>query len=215
MLQLIIFDYDGLMVDSEELAYRAERELLASFGARLERAYFNQFLGVPVLETLRNYLKKFPLKNATIENLVLERERLMLKREAELQPMKGLFGLLDCLHRKNIRLAIASSGTKEYVLRGLRHLGIENKFQVVVCSDEVKRGKPFPDLVLLALERAQIQAKNAIMLEDSLSGVEAAKRAGVFCIAVPPAGTDWNTYRHCDLVTSSLEQIRCLLLTRA
>lgn len=207
MLQLIIFDYDGLMVDSEELAYLADHELLSSLGVHLDREYFNRFLGIPVIDTLKDYVGKYSL-DVEIDALLLRREELMLRLEKNLKPMKGLFELLHYLHSSGIRMAIASSGKKNYVLRGLHQFGIKDAFEAVVCSDEVERGKPFPDLVLEALQQTGTDPGHACMLEDSLHGAEAARRAGVFCIVVPPAAADVHGYKQCDFIAADLPQVQ-------
>jgi len=211
MLKLIIFDYDGLLVNTEDLAFWAEKELLKKFGVELTFEEFFKFLGHSVRETLEYYKKTFSLSPSLdeLERLRYEIVYKLLPEKLELRP--GAKELLDFLEKKGIKKVIASSGKREYILKGLEILGIRERFSRITTVDEVKRGKPAPDLFLKALEKEGVNPSQALVLEDSLTGVEAASRAGILAIAIPYFKEQFPQYKDCPLVAKSLKEVRDLL----
>jgi HAD superfamily hydrolase (TIGR01509 family) len=208
--RLVIFDHDGLMVNSEDVVFAALQQLFRRHQHDFTWEYYSGTIGLPVAESLRLYLRDFPIP-LTYEDFTAERNRLVAEQMATaLRPMPGLVSLLDLLRERGVPLAVATSGTREYITRTLERFALADYFQAVVCIDDVARGKPHPDLVLRALEVTNTPADEAIMLEDAPHGVEAAHRAGVFCLAVPTRGIDLNLYRKAGAIASDLVAVRRL-----
>lgn len=211
MIKLIIFDYDGLLVDSEKIAFIAEKKILKEYGNNLTKKIFNKYLGYSVRETLLEYIKNFNLKTS-YEKLNQKREKIIDKLiETEIKLMPGAKNLLKYIKSINIPMVIASSGEIDYLKKGLRQLGIIDYFQNITSVGEVKRGKPHPDLFLKALSKNHIKANEAVVLEDSLSGVTSAKKAKIFCIAVPNKNMDIKKYKTADIVLRSLSELKNML----
>lgn len=207
MLKLVIFDYDGLMVDSEQLAFIAKKRLFKRYGKFISKELFDSTLGIPVKDTLKMYTKHFSL-DLSLELLIKEREKLVNDLVSKkLEPMPGLFELLSFLRSNHIRMAIATSGKKEYVMQGLEKLKIAMYFETIACVDEVKRGKPYPDLLNEVVRRVGVRKDECIMLEDALSGVEASINASIFCIVVPPKQLNINLYYDVDCIFNSLQEV--------
>lgn len=210
MTRLVIFDHDGLMVNSEDVVFAALQQLFRTHQHDFTWHYYSGTIGLPVAESLRMYLRDFPIP-LSYEDFTAERNRLVAAQmETALRPMPGLLALLDLLRERGVALAVATSGTRAYITRNLERFGLAEYFQAVVCIDDVARGKPHPDLVLRALEVTTTPAEEAIMLEDAPHGVEAAYRAGVFCVAVPTRGIDLNLYRKAGAIASDLLAVRRL-----
>ncbi|MDP2649479.1 MAG: HAD family phosphatase [bacterium] len=209
MIKLVIFDYDGLLVKSETLAFIAEKKVLSQFGKNLTREIFDRFLGYSVKDTLKGYQTIYKL-NISLDNLLQKREKIINRLiETDLKLMPGAKSLLGYLKARKVKMVIASSGEYEYIKKGLKKLNIENYFQNITCVSEVKKGKPNPDLFLEALKKNNIKSVNAIVFEDSISGINASKKAKIFCIAVPPKEkNDFKEYRIADLILDNLKKAK-------
>jgi HAD superfamily hydrolase (TIGR01509 family) len=208
--QLVIFDHDGLMVNSEDVVFAALRQLFRRHQHDFTWDYYSGTIGLPVADSLRLYHRDFPIP-LTLDEFTAERNRLVAEQmETALGLMPGLVPLLDLLRERGVPLAVATSGTRAYITRNLERFGLTGYFEAVVCIDDVARGKPHPDLILRALELTATSSADALMLEDAPHGVEAAHRAGVFCVAVPTRGIDLNLYREAGAIASDLFAVRRL-----
>jgi HAD superfamily hydrolase (TIGR01509 family) len=206
--KLVIFDHDGLMVNSEDVVFAAMQQLFGRYGHPFSWEYYCTTIGLPVSESIAIYLRDLAVP-LDYDNFLAERNRLVGELlETQLQLMPGLLPLLEFLRERGIAMAVATSGTREYITRNLERFGIAHYFRAVVCIDDVRRGKPHPDLVLKALERTSTGPADALMLEDAPHGVEAAHQAGVFCVAVPTRGLDLNLFRKADVVARDLDAVR-------
>ncbi len=209
--RLIIFDHDGLMVNTEDVVYAALAELFGEYGRAFTWDYYITSLGMPVTESLAMYLRDHPL-DMTLEHLAtLHDERVRALTETDLRPMPGLMPLLEALHARGDLLAVATSGTRAHITNNLARFGLTDSFDAVVCIDDVAHGKPHPDLVLEALRRTGTAASDAIMLEDAPRGVEAAHRAEVFCIAVPTHGVPLDAFALAPVIARDLHAVQWLL----
>jgi HAD superfamily hydrolase (TIGR01509 family) len=208
MTKLVIFDHDGLMVNSEDVVFAALCELFGRYEKGFPWDYYCQTIGLPVAESIRMYVEDFPV-GRTYEEFFAERNRLVGERLiTHLRLMPGVVELLDTLRAQGIATAVATSGTRDYIARNLERFDIAHYFAAVVCIEDVRRGKPHPDLILRALEATGTPSEEAIMLEDAPHGVEAAQRAGVYCIAVPTQGIDYSRFQRADLIARDLLAVR-------
>ena len=118
--------------------------------------------------------------------------------------MPGLPELLAVLQRRNLPLAIATSSSPEFVRRALRIRRLEDRFRFFLTPDDVKRGKPHPDIYQLAAERHNVPVEHMLVLEDSRNGSLAAAAAGAVTVAVPGSHSANQDFSHVDLVVRSL-----------
>lgn len=210
--RLVIFDHDGLMVNTEDVVYAALVQLFGEYGCAFPWEYYTTSLGMPVAEALAMYLRDLPL-SLTIEELAAVRnERVRALTETDLRPMPGLVPLLVALRAHGDLLAVATSGTRSHISASLTRFGLTDFFDAVVCIDDVARGKPHPDLILEVLHRTGMEARDAIMLEDAPRGVEAAHRAGVFCIAVPTHDVPLDEFALAPAIARDLHAVQRLLV---
>jgi HAD superfamily hydrolase (TIGR01509 family) len=207
MVKLIIFDHDGLMVNSEEIIFTAIRDIFKKYHQNYTREYFNQHIGMSVAESLQIFYKDFPIPITFKEFYNLRNDKVSKYLEKRLQIMDGLIPLLNYIHKLHIPMAIATSGKKDYITKNLNKFGISKYFNIITTIDEVKKGKPHPDLILKTLEKAKTEAKNTIILEDAPNGIEAAHNAGVFSIAIPTKGMDYNRFTKANVLFNNLHQV--------
>ncbi|WIG57768.1 MAG: Beta-phosphoglucomutase [Ktedonobacterales bacterium] len=211
MNKLAIFDHDGLMVNSEDIAYAALSEIFAEHGYLFPWDYYVTSVGLPVADAVTMFLRDLPIPLSAAELRDQRDQRMTALREREMRLMPGLAELLDDLKASDVPMAVATSGSRPYITWSLRHFGLAHYFDAVTCIDDVPRGKPHPDLILKALELTATPPEHAVMLEDSPHGVEAAYRAAVRCIAVPTRGIALSGFTRASAVVASLVECRPLL----
>jgi HAD superfamily hydrolase (TIGR01509 family) len=184
-IEAVIFDLDGLMVDSEPLAREAWRTFLAGFGHALDEETVDAMLGLRLMDSAQVVKERFGLP-LTLEQIANRRAELLLAAlPGNLQPMPGLGEVLAAVDARGLRRAVATSSPKSYAPVALREVGVADGFAALVTGDMVERGKPAPDIYLAAAAVLGLPAAACLALEDSPNGVRAAKAAGMRCVAVP------------------------------
>ncbi|MFV1884749.1 MAG: HAD family hydrolase [Balneola sp.] len=205
MTKLFIFDLDGVLLDSETLYRKINFELFEDLGAEITNEEYNSFIGISG-EKMWDYIKrKGNLKQSISELRALERERKFegLTRN-ELISNKGLLELLDKLKSMDIHCAIASSGMMKNIKIILSKLNVETYFSYIVSGEMPERGKPAPDIFLLAAEYFGVDSKECIVMEDSRHGTLAAKAAEMKCIGYINPGSGNQDLSKADIVVESL-----------
>ena len=201
----VVFDMDGLLLDTELLWHRSEVELFARRGAEFTWDDKMAVIGTSFAITGTYFARRLGVPESEGPALVREMEELMhayLRDEVSGRP--GAVELVERL-RGRTRLGLASNSPRALVDVALTTARLTDAFEAIVTSDDVTHPKPAPDLYLLACERLGVAPADALALEDSASGVAAAKAAGLTCIAVPQfAETDVSA---ADRVIDSLEEL--------
>lgn len=181
----LIFDFDGLIVDSETPGFQAWSEVYATHGCSLPFDKYSACIGTIGGFDLHAYLEEQSGRSfdrADLEHACNARWLKLMKAQPLLP---GISACISSAKRRGLKLAIASSSTQKWVTGNLRKFGLLDEFDAVCTSDYVSVVKPDPALYLLALEKLGVRADEAIAFEDSPNGILAAKRAGIYCIAIP------------------------------
>ena len=208
--QAIIFDMDGLMVDSEKLYRKAEDALAAKHKKKVTQPTIDKMMGRKAEEAMQIFCDDLDLKG-DIHGYIDEIESMMTAAlDAGIDAMPGLFSLLDFL-RGHYKLAIATGSKKIFVERILKKLGLVSDFEVVQDSDNIRFGKPHPEIYQKTLERLSLKASDTLVLEDSENGCRAAKSAGCFVVAVPNSHTAAQNFSMADSIIPSLDALIPLL----
>jgi len=216
MLRTVIFDFDGVIIDSEILHFRAFNEVLAPLGASIiEQDYFKDYLGLTDLDCFKAVNSKFKLNldNSGLENILKEKSRSfrkLVKTSGKL--IEGVCDFLTMLKQNNIPMAICSGALLAEIVLILDANKLKSFFEVIVSADQVKRGKPFPDCFLLTLQKLNekrtpaIQPGQCIVVEDSRWGLEAAQKAGMRTVAVTNS-YDAKQLKMADKIVTSLSEL--------
>jgi len=194
MLRAVIFDFDGVIADSEMLHFSAFNQVLRQFGVELKKEdYFKNYLGLTDIDFFGDVADKLQIDNKTyqVEKLMQQKNQIfkaLAKKQCRI--MEAVPQLLSMLKQHNIAMAICSGAILADIELILTSAGLQRFFDVIVSADDVDRGKPEPDGFLLALARLHqsrpnpVLAKDCIVIEDSHWGIEAAQAAGMHTIAV-------------------------------
>jgi HAD superfamily hydrolase (TIGR01509 family) len=210
-IKALLFDFDGLILDTETPEFHVWQAIYREYGHELTAEQWGQIVGgfgssdFDAAEHLAGLAG-----NGTNADELRARHRSESDALTLLQPvLPGIVDYLDEAKRLDLRLAIASSSPHGWVDMQLTRLGLFDRFDVIVCADDVPPGrtKPYPDLFLLTLECLEIQAGEAIVFEDSPNGVKAAKAAGIFVVAVPNPITAKLHIEGADLTLNSLADL--------
>jgi HAD superfamily hydrolase (TIGR01509 family) len=200
----VIFDMDGLLVDSERSWGEAEAELFARHGAPDDAATIEDTHGRSVEETVAMYEARL---GAPAQELFDELIGLMRTRYATVVPARPGASELVTMLRGRVRLAVASNSPRDLVELGLIHHGLREAFDAIVTAAEVGRPKPAPDIYLEACRRLGVAPADAVALEDSPPGIAAAKAAGLLCVGVPERESVDLAAAGADVVIGSLADI--------
>jgi HAD superfamily hydrolase (TIGR01509 family) len=181
----VVFDMDGVLVDTEHLWDEVREELTTEWGGRYTPEAQEAMMGMSSHEWSR-YLHETVGLREPPETINTEVVRRMLARyEVDLPVVPGAVEAVRRLHGEGVRLAVASSSNRELIDAVLRRLGLAALFEVTVSSEEVARGKPAPDVYLETARRLGLDPARCAAVEDSASGIRAAHAAGMHVIAYP------------------------------
>lgn len=192
-MQAVIFDMDGVLVDSEPLHRQHIQEFLVKIGVTEPEKLRHNFKGVSTKDTSRIIIETFELEYDIDEMIKMSRQAYIdhLNSLNELPSIPGAVKFVKSLAKAGHPLALASSASSKRIEMFLDKLGLKEYFKVVASGDHVDRSKPAPDIFLLAANKLGVDPKDCVVIEDAENGVTAAKAAGMKCIAY--AGSDHNT----------------------
>ncbi|MSQ40456.1 MAG: HAD family hydrolase [Dehalococcoidia bacterium] len=204
MIQAVLFDFDGLILDTEGAAFRAWQEIYNEHGSSLPLSVWAQAIGTSDAFDPYSYLEGQlgrPVDREAVRVRYRQRTTELIEAQAILP---GVVQYIATAGRLGLKLGVASSSSREWVTGHLARLGLADAFVAVKCSDDVRLTKPDPQVYHLLLAALGSLAHQAVALEDSPNGVMAAQRAGVFCVAVPNPLTRQLPLDQADLRLASL-----------
>lgn len=208
MIKALIFDFDGLIIDTEISSYQTWQEIYQEYDSYLPFSTWATCIGgSPQLFDPCEYLEQQIGRPIQREEIRLRRRQRHI-HIVETQPiLPGVEDYLLSARRLGMKIGLASSSRHEWVDSHLTRLGLIDYFDAIKCFDDVKHTKPDPELYLAVLAALGVPGSRAIALEDSPNGVTAAQQAGIFCVAIPNPVTSQLSLEHADLYLSSLTDV--------
>jgi HAD superfamily hydrolase (TIGR01509 family) len=184
-LEAVIFDMDGVLIDSEPIHFEATRALLADLGIDYVPDLDENFFGCTDYDVFHALRARYGLAADEGELAAAWVERSVTLLSRPLAPMRGVPDVLHALRRSGVRLALASSSAPPIIAATLSGLGLSSVFEITVSGHDVERGKPAPDIFLETARRLEVKPEALLIVEDSFNGLSAAVAAGIRCVAVP------------------------------
>ena len=210
-IKALLFDFDGLILDTETTDFRVWQAIYREYGQEMLPETWGQVIGG---YGISNFDGAVHLAELVGDGLNVQELQARFRSESDAlilqQPiLPGVVDYLDDAQRMGLHLAVASSSPHSWVDAHLARLGLADRFEVIICGDDVPPGrtKPHPDLYLKALDAVGAKADEAIVFEDSPNGITAARAAGIFVVLVPNPVTSLLKTDGANLTVKSLAQI--------
>ncbi len=208
MIRGLIFDFDGLILNTEAPVFQSWQEVFARHDCELTLTNWADCIG--------RSPESFDPCDQLEESIGQALDRMAIRTEQRRREMElidaetvlpGVMDYITAAKRLGLKLGIASSSSRDWVLGHLSRLGLDAQFDAIRCAEDVMHTKPHPDLYLAVLSELSLQPLEAVALEDSPHGVRAAKQAEIFCVVVPNSLTEELPLDHADLMLPSLAEV--------
>lgn len=184
-IELVIFDMDGVMFDTEKISYRSWKKLGKKYNYNTDDDIFKKTVGLNIKSTRQVYKKhfgaNFPFEKMRNEEIKMMKDCIL----SEGVPVKyGVYELLSCIKNRNLKIALATSALKERAELLLNLSDTKKYFDVITCGDDIINGKPDPEIFLKTAQKLSCEPENCVVMEDSENGIAAAYRAGMLPILI-------------------------------
>lgn len=182
-MEAVIFDMDGVLIDSQPFHYKADINTMREYGIFEDQKFYEAFAGTTTSDRMKILKDMFSL-DAGVEEMTARREQMILDimRDEKVCAIKGIPELLKSIKSKGMKTSVASSSSYELINMILSKLGIAEYFDSITSGADVKRGKPAPDVFILAAKRIGVLPDRCVVVEDSENGVKAAVSAGMTAV---------------------------------
>ena len=184
MIKAVVFDFDGLILDTETVWYECYKEVLADYEVELPLAIFAQIIGTHDA-AFHQYMVEQLKGSDQIEAINAAASTLHKEKMAMIVVREGVKEFLEEAKELNLRIGLATSSSESWVMPFLKKYDLLKYFETIQTSDQVRKIKPDPELYIKAVEALGVKPEEAIAFEDSVNGSIAAKRAGMNCIIDP------------------------------
>jgi HAD superfamily hydrolase (TIGR01509 family) len=204
MIRGVLFDMDGVLVDSEEFICTAAIEMFRELGVIAKPEDFQPFVGMGENRYLGGVAEKYKIKINIIEAKARTYQIYENITRGKINPLPGALEFIACCRTRRLRLALATSADRIKMEVNLREIGLSKMdFHSTINGLEVERKKPFPDIYIKAAENLGLKTEECLVVEDAVSGVRAAKAAGCKCLAVATS-FDKSSLKEADWICDSL-----------
>ncbi|MCK5208187.1 MAG: HAD family phosphatase [Cyclobacteriaceae bacterium] len=208
MISTIIFDMDGVIIDSEPIHQQLEFEMFAELGLHISEEEHKDYIGTSAIDMWTKIGERHNLTKSPKELLLYGRKKYWKSLDEGKVPLvEGALDLIKIFHENKFLIQVASSATRPTVDKVLEHFSLEKYFKYRIGGDEVSKSKPEPEIFLKAAQQSGSDPENCLVIEDSGNGVTAAKSAGMFCIGYENSGTGKQNLAHADVLVKNLNEI--------
>jgi len=207
LIKAVIFDLDGVIVESENAHIEAEKQAFLKNGLQISAEELHKYTGTTAKVMFSELIRKYRL-NTTFEEIFHRKESILFRLlEEDAEPTKGIIMLLSNLKSKKVKLAIGSSSTKKQIKFVLNKLGIAYLFDSVVGAEDIVHSKPDPEVFLKAAAQLCVNPEECLVFEDSELGVKAAKRAHIKCVGYRNPNSGNQDLSEADIVTDDFSKL--------
>lgn len=213
-INAVIFDMDGVIFDTESLYLKHWCSIFSKYGYEMTKENYVLVMGRGRKVVKEKFLGIYG-ENLPIDNMYKEKDYELSKyiEENEVPIKEGAYELLEFLKANGYKVALATSAKRGRAMKHLKDSRFENYFDVIITGEDIEKTKPNPEIFLKALERLNIEPKKAVVIEDSIAGIKAAKNAGIFAIHVPDLKEpDEEIIKEADIIVSNLLEVKSIVL---
>jgi len=207
MIKAVIFDMDGLIIDSEPLWRKSEMEVFHSMGYHFTEEMCIQTMGMRINEVVKYWHDQFEWQSPSIEEVIENIQDKLIENVMNYgKALEGVETAIEYLKNKNILTAIASSSSFKIIAAVTEKLKLEDKFDLIHSAENEIEGKPHPAVFLTTSNKLGVKPEECIVLEDSKFGMQAGLNAGMKVMVIPEKGTqpDWMESAHCNYTSLSM-----------
>lgn len=204
-IRAVCFDLDGLMFNTEHVFYESAEVLLGRRGYAMSRGAMDAMLGRRPLESFQALIDYLGLQGEGPAELLAESRVVFYQLlDTKMQPMPGLFELLDLIEARGIPKGVATSSPRDYLENVFGRFGLLSRFQVALTAESVTHGKPNPEIYLKAAEQLNVRPEEMLVLEDTQTGTRAGAAAGAYVVSVPHEHTSSHDFSQASYVATGL-----------
>ncbi|MCF6464977.1 HAD family hydrolase [Clostridium sp. Cult2] len=205
-MKAIIFDMDGVIIDSEPLHFELEKELLEEFGGKISREEHETFVGTTDYHMWSTYKKQFNLKPSIEEMIEIKKER-FVENIHKINLVENFEKFMLNLYKHRYLMALASSNNKKAVDTIVEKFNLYKYMDFYISGEEVIKGKPDPEIFLTVAEKIKIEPSDCLVIEDAQNGVKAAKAAGMKCIGLQNKNSGNQDLSEADLIVTNFNEL--------
>lgn len=209
MIQTVIFDMDGVIVDTEPVHRYAYYQHFEELNITVSDEIYNSLTGNSTRNVFQRLKTTFNL-NGDVEDLILRKRNLFndaFDHKEDLELLEGVENLIKNLHQNGMQLILASSASKVTIDRVFRRFNLHQYFSHIVSGEDFPKSKPDPSIFLHAVKLSNCTKENCIIIEDSTNGIKAAHSAGIYCIGYKSIHSEGQDYSLSDLIIEHFDEL--------
>lgn len=209
MLKAVLFDMDGVIVDTEPLHRKAYFSMFAEVNISVTEAMYNRYTGQSTINICKQLVTHFELKTApeTLVSIKRKHFKQLFDTDTTLQLLDGVLDLIKNYHSNGLTLVLASSASMPNINRIFERFDLDQYFVAKLSGADLKESKPHPEIFIKAAEAASHPREHCMVIEDSSNGIKAAKDAGIFCVGYNSKHSEDQSYDQADVVVATFEEI--------
>ncbi|MGI6084307.1 MAG: HAD family hydrolase [Acetivibrionales bacterium] len=208
MIKALVFDLDGVIIDSERISTEVTLQILKDAGVESDSDEISKFVGMQNEKMWTILIDRYQIKEF-VEQLMKKQKDYIIEwfLNGELEPIDGVMELLEEARRKNLKIGLATSAPRDYAEYILNKIKAAEYFKVLVTSDEITKSKPDPEVYITAANALGIKPGECVAIEDSTAGIQAAKSAGMKCIGYKNPNSGNQDTSKADYAVASIREI--------
>jgi HAD superfamily hydrolase (TIGR01509 family) len=212
LIKALVFDFDGTILDTETQHYKAFQEMFQGHGSELPLEVWGECIGTHSGFNPYEYLEKQINKKLNHDELRAKKTERAIALIKKQKTLPGIENYLKVAEELGLMIGLASSSSREWVMEHLERIGLSHYFEVIITADDVEKVKPDPSLYIKAVKELGVKPEEAIAFEDSVNGSIAAKKAGLYCVAIPNPVTKHMQFEDVDHQVESIAELELAAL---